>query len=103
MVEQMGSKDFAEHLNTVFRVEEPLALPLELSAVDEGSNAQVEQFSLTFTGPESPWLRQGTYALKHETAGEIELFLVPLGPRDGRMIYESVFARLKNAVPAPKA
>jgi hypothetical protein len=94
MPELPASKDFAAHLRTAFRVETPVALELELAEVTEQSNAQVEQFSLLFTGPASPWLRQGTYTLLHPQMQELALFLVPLGPRDGRMVYEAIFARI---------
>lgn len=94
MQELPASKDFAAHLHTAFKIETPVALELELSAVHDRSNAQLEQFSVIFTGPASPWLRQGTYTLLHPKMRELALFLVPLGPRDGCMVYEAVFARL---------
>jgi hypothetical protein len=62
--------------------------------VNDGSNAAVEQFSVLFKGPVSPSLQQGTYTLLQAEMEQVTLFLVPLGPRDGRMVYEAVFARL---------
>lgn len=94
MSELLGSKDFATHLHTIFKVETPAALELEMAEVTDRSNAQIEQFSVVFTGPASPWLQQGTYSLLHGEMGELGLFLVPLGPRDERMFYEAVFSRL---------
>jgi hypothetical protein len=94
MTEHLTSKYFAAQLHTVFRVETPEALELELAEVNDGSNAVVEQFSLIFKGPLSPSLQQGTYTLLHPEMQQAALFLVPLGPRDGRMAYEAVFARL---------
>lgn len=94
MPEFPASKDFVAHLHTAFKVETPVALELELSEVHDRSNAQLEQFSLIFTGPASPWLQQGTYTLLHPKMEELDLFLVPLGPREGRMVYEAVFARI---------
>jgi hypothetical protein len=36
---------------------------------------------------------QGTYSLGHAELGDLELFLVPLGPDgDARMRYEAAFA-----------
>jgi hypothetical protein len=98
MPERLGSKDFAAHLHTIFRVETPLALELEMAQVEDRSNAQIEQFSVHFTGPESPWLRQGTYTFLHPWMGELSLFMVPLGPRNGHMVYEVIFSRLIAAV-----
>jgi hypothetical protein len=89
-----GSKDFAAHLHTVFRVETPIALELQMVEVRDSSNAQVEQFSVLFTGPVSPWLAQGTYTLLHAEMGGLTLFMGPKGPRDGSMLYEAVFSRL---------
>jgi len=94
MPELLASKDFAARLHTAFKIEAPVALELTLAEVNDRSNAQVEQFSVLFTGPASPWLQQGMYTLLHPEMRELDLFLVPLGPRDGRMIYEAVFARL---------
>ena len=94
MQESLGSRDFAAHLHTTFKIETPLELELEMAEVVDRSNQQVEQFSVIFSGPVSPWLQQGTYSLQHTKMGEVSLFLVPLGPRDGRMLYEAVFSRL---------
>ena len=87
------AKDFEPHLSTPFGVEQPLNLELLLAGVEDRSNTGVEQFSLYFTGPESPWLPQGTYTLRHAVLGENEIFLVPLGPHDGLMQYQSAFSR----------
>ena len=51
-----------------------------------------QQFSLFFSGPADVVLPQGTYALRHADLGDLDLFLVPLGPRDGGMRYEAAFA-----------
>jgi hypothetical protein len=102
MLELLGSKDFAAHLHTTFRVEDPAALELEMTEVTDRSNAQLEQFSVLFQGPASPWLQQGIYTLLHPQMGELSLFMVPLGPQDGQMVYQAVFSRLIPAdQPAP--
>lgn len=53
---------------------------------------QRDQFSLVFHGPAAPVVPQGTYLLAHDDLGELELFLVPLGPDPGGMRYEAAFA-----------
>jgi len=104
MPELLTIKDFVPHLHTIFRVETPTALEFELAEVTDRSNAQIEGFSAVFTGPVSPWLPQGIYTLLHPAMQEVSLFLVPLGPRGGRMLYEAVFSRLIAATsPAPGA
>jgi hypothetical protein len=60
------------------------AVPVLPSARAGGS------FSLTFSGPETPWLQQGMYPVRHGS-DEWDIFLVPLGPKDGAFLYEAVF------------
>jgi hypothetical protein len=104
MPENLTSGDFARHLHTAFKVETPEALEFELTEVDDRSNAAVEQFSVFFKGPQTPWLQQGTYELVHEEMQRLTLFLVPLGPKDGGMVYQAVFSRFIAAnSPAPGA
>ena len=98
MSARLSSDDFTPHLHSIFKIETPANLELELKEVSDRSNARVEQFSLLFAGPASPCLGQGTYALIHAQMNEVPLFLVPLGPRDGRMIYQAVFTRLVGEV-----
>jgi hypothetical protein len=69
---------------------------LELARVTgpgQTSGGEARQaFSLLFLGPLSPqYLVQHTYRLEHEQMGTLEIFLVPLGPENGRMRYEAIF------------
>ena len=50
------------------------------------------QFSLVFRGPARSAFPQGTYRLGHTDLGELDLFLVPLGPDGDLMQYEAAFA-----------
>jgi len=50
------------------------------------------QFSLVFRGGPEAALPQSSYRLAHADLGELELFLVPIGPDAGRMRYEAAFA-----------
>ena len=93
MLAVLTSRDFAPHLHTRFRVAELANYELELAEVSDSSNAQLEQFSLIFTGAASPWLNQGLYQLAHSQMPECELFLVPLGPDEKGMRYEAAFSR----------
>jgi hypothetical protein len=97
MPELLMSSDFSPHLHTIFRLESPLAVELELAEVEDRSHAQLEQFSLIFAGPLSSRLEQGTYVLLHGQMGEVALFLTALGPRGERNLYEAAFSRLKSA------
>lgn len=89
--------DFVPHLHTRFMVAQTENYELELTEVNNLSNAQLEQFSLIFTGMASPWLQQNLYVLVHPQMGECELFLVPLGPDASGMRYEAAFSRFINA------
>lgn len=58
-----------------------------------GPEGQIrQQFSLVFVGALETMLSQGTYPLSHPRLGELELFLVPLGPTAEGMQYEAAFA-----------
>lgn len=48
-------------------------------------------FALRFAGESGPFLRQGTYSLVHAEMGQLEIFLVPLGPGEEGNLYEAVF------------
>jgi hypothetical protein len=96
MSELLHINDFSPHQHTIFHVNEPAQMDLELESAEDRSNEKLEQFSLLFTGPASNWLQQGTYKLHHAVLGEQELFLVPLGPRAEKMLYQSVFARFQK-------
>jgi hypothetical protein len=94
--------DFIDVVGLAFDVAaaEGSSLALELVQATEGGEmgghgpeGQVrQQFSLVFRGPLDRTLAQGTYRLGHPHLGEIELFLVPLGPDTEGMRYEAAFA-----------
>jgi len=94
MAEKLTFSDFATHSGTRFQVAGLENYDLGLAEVTDHSNPQLEQFSLIFTGVQSPWLQQGSYKLVHPQLGECELFLVPIGPDAGHMRYQAVFSRL---------
>lgn len=48
-------------------------------------------FSLLFTTPGGPRLPQAIYPITHPALGTLELFIVPLGPKDGSNRYEVIF------------
>ena len=89
--------DFARHRHESFRVaEDDGTLDLELiETTDLGPAAAVaarsRTFSLVFRGPRDRALPQQIHRLKHAALGEIEIFLVPIGPDGVGMRYEAVF------------
>jgi hypothetical protein len=98
MLEELRCADFEPLVGQAFQVSlaghEPIALTLD-SATELGQPRSPEHrrpFSLVFLGPESRhYLPQGTYRLEHDRLDGLDLFMVPLGPRAGRMQYEAIF------------
>jgi hypothetical protein len=99
MSELLTLDNFLPHLNQTFTIRldgiEPIELELvSVTPANAAAQPAVRQpFSLLFLGPVSPqYLVQHTYRLEHPQFGEHDLFLVPLGPQNGRMRYEAIFS-----------
>lgn len=78
----------------VLAADEGLSFGVELVAVDPQSDAGEQQrpFSIVFAGGPNPPVPQAIQRLTHPSLGELELFLVAIGPGpDGRHRYEAVF------------
>jgi hypothetical protein len=97
---QITAADFMPHLNTPFHVtlNETESVPIVLTGVLERSSefqapgAGRLPFVLHFHGQHRGHLPQQIWRLNHETLGNLEIFLVPLGPDGNRgMQYEAVF------------
>lgn len=57
------------------------------------SNLDRKPFSIVLqTGQQKQWYPQAIYTLVHPVLGAMDLFLVPLGMKDGGMQYEAVFS-----------
>jgi uncharacterized protein DUF6916 len=108
-LQTLTAGDFRPHLGTMFRMTgapyggEPAAIDAELAEVTEHpadpSGRYRSPFSVLFCGPLQPVLLQGIYRLEHEHLGELDLFIVPVGPGElgaagqpqTAMRYEAVF------------
>ena len=90
---ELTAASFTGRLHETFTLATPgNALKLVLAEVEElGQSQHRRAFSLRFLGPSKPILPQATYRLDHPAMGSLEMFLVPLGPKDGGMRYEAVF------------
>jgi hypothetical protein len=88
---------FEENVNTRFWLvderSEPYAMDL-IELADGHSTPRQEQFSLRFRGAADKIYPQKIYAMKHDSIGEFELFLVPIGRDESGTFYEAVFNRL---------
>jgi hypothetical protein len=95
---------FDEHLNGRFWLidehSEPYAMDL-IEVADGHSTRRQEQFSLHFRGDREKIYPQRIYAMKHDSIGEFELFLVPIGRDNSGTLYEAVFNRLIAAAAKP--
>ncbi len=98
MLDKLTSADFLPQLHQPFviRLDGIALIELELASVTDLGAAPLPEmrrpFSLLYLGPASnQYLQQGTYRLENEQLGALELFIAPLGPRQGRMEYEAIF------------
>ena len=68
-------------------------LALELKDVRRLGNALREggAFSLLYVSAPGPIVPQAIYPMTHPALGTLELFIVPLGPKDGGNRYEVIF------------
>jgi hypothetical protein len=90
---KLTMSDFEARKNETFVLRGQQELPLTLKHVrplgDSGRTGGA--FSLWFASAPGPFLPQAIYPLEHPQMGRLEIFLVPLGPRDGGNLYESIF------------
>jgi hypothetical protein len=88
---------FEENLNTRFWLldESSETYALDLIELTNGhSTPRQEQFSLRFRGDRNKVFPQRIYPMKHDSIGDFDLFLVPIGRDDIGTFYEAVFNRL---------
>lgn len=88
---------FEQNLNTTFWLldESAESHPMDLVELTHGySTPRQEQFSLRFRGDRNFVFPQRIYPMKHDSIGEFDLFLVPIGRDDTGTFYEAVFNRL---------
>jgi hypothetical protein len=96
MLESFTLETFLPHVGEPFwirlsdgKVETRLLEAHPWGAASDG--AARRPFSLVFVGPGRFMLPQRTYPVEHESLGEFDLFLVPIGPGGEGMRYEAVF------------
>jgi hypothetical protein len=95
-LDKVTCADFAACLNQDFEIVFPDGtLSVKLSEArpwGPPQPANVRQpFNLTFVGPTSRRLPQGTYKFRHAALGEMEIFIVPISADKGSAAYEAVF------------
>ncbi len=88
---------FEQNLHTRFWLldESANSHPMDLiELANAQSTPRQEQFSLRFRGDRDPIFPQRIYPMKHDSIGDFDLFLVPIGRDDTGTYYEAVFNRL---------
>ena len=98
MLDQLTLETFEPLVDTTFWAVFPNGSKVELRLIraakvmeSEAARLARHPFSLFFIGPKSYLLKQQIYRIAHETLGEIELFLVPVGVEGDTYLYEAVF------------
>jgi hypothetical protein len=93
-VARLTAADFEPLNGADFTVAAPNGeLVLKLANVDRLGAAVREggAFSLTLVSAPGPFLPQAVYPVAHPELGTLELFVVPLGPKDGANRYQVIF------------
>lgn len=99
MSEELSKEAFAKHLNSTFSVvfDSEQSIDLELKDIVDGvETPRQESFSVIFHGPKDVHFPQGIREMRHASMGTLNLFLVPIGIEEGRILYEAVFNRIRN-------
>ena len=94
-LDTIGGADFTPLVGTAFRArafrgDDPVEVALILESVE--IHGDPRPFSLCFLGPGAAPLEQSMYPLAHESLGEADIFLVPIGADAEGRRYEAVFA-----------
>ena len=93
---KLTHKHFEKHVGDEFVAtsDDGEKLVLRLQRVEElgdGPKGHRDPFSLIFHEDGHAHLPQQTHSIEHEKLGELDIFLVPLGPDAEGMRYEAVF------------
>ena len=98
MLETLTLEAFSPLVGETFQVhvqpEQAVALELvEARPFSESNNSPRPHppFVLTFKGPAQFVLPQQIYRVEHQALGAHEIFIVPIGPGRGGMLYEVIF------------
>ncbi len=97
VLNELKQADFQPLLNTEFSIVSNGAKAHSIELVEvkalsaKSAENQRSAFSLIFRGQNSEVPLQSIYILEHAQLGQLEIFLVPIGPDQQGMRYEAVF------------
>jgi uncharacterized protein DUF6916 len=89
----LTEKAFKERQGDTFTLDGPVAGTTTELRLDEVTTLGPDGFTLLFRGALPGWLPQRIYRLRHAALGELDIFLVPIGPDPQGFRYEAVFNR----------
>lgn len=90
----LTATDFESHIGRAFPIEgNGTRVEMKLTAVERLGAARREggAFSLLFSSTPGAFLPQAIYPVQHPELGTLDLFVVPLGPKDGANSYQVIF------------
>ena len=93
----LTEEDFSKHVGTKFYAKlGEREVDLTLSEVrgyvpEPTEQKKMERFSLFFDGPADSFLPQQNFEMRHETLGQLDIFLVPIKGDENGFRYEAVF------------
>jgi hypothetical protein len=99
MLESLTAEMFAGRIGERFRLRADADTAMQVELIDAkvlGSSAAADPsrrkpFAILFRGPLTPVWPQRIYRVEHDGMGSFDLFLVPVGPRNGGMEYQAIF------------
>ena len=98
MLDKLTRANFEKCLNQKFLIHVSDQEPLETELIEvrglvppDDDPDRRPPFSLIFRGPADATLQQAVFKLENETMGEIEIFLVTVGPDDEGLRHEAIF------------
>lgn len=95
----LGHEPFEDCLDDTFVIEVEGGEEVEVTMAEvsdrgkaPGEAERDRAFSVVFRGPEGVRIPQGVHRLRHPELGEMDLFLVPIGPDEDGPRFEAVFS-----------
>lgn len=98
MLESFTAEMFAGRIGQQFRLRASADTVMQVELIEAkvlGSAAADpslrKPFSILFRGPMTPVWPQRIYRVEHDAMESFDLFVVPVGPKNGGMEYEAIF------------
>jgi hypothetical protein len=96
MLGTLTKEDWTKQLNENFYIQIGNTDEYTIKLIDVSGHGRSmegcrEAYSLLFSGPKMPILPQSIYRVNSSALGELDIFLVPIGPQADGMGYEAVF------------